>query len=278
MANILIVGCGYVGSELAGRLSKAGHEVWGLRRNPTNLPEGVHSLQADVLQSQSLMSAIPSEIDYAAYCVSSRERSESAYRDAYVTGLRNVLGALQARCPGLHRVIFTSSTGVYGQNRGEWVDEDSPTQPGNFSGAQVLEGESTLRNSGLPSVIVRFSGIYGPGRDRLVQLAQTGYELTAQDEAYTNRIHRDDCAGAIEHLLFLERPAEIFIGSDCEPASRDELLRWLAKRIGVELHNAMYDKLSHDVPMNKRLSNQRLLESGYRFIYPTYREGFTSLI
>lgn len=277
MDSILIVGCGYVGGALAELLAQDGRLVWGTRRTITHSLVGVRMFEADVLLPESLRE-IPKEIEYAVYCVSADGRTEISYRNAYVIGLGNTLEALRARCPKLRRVLFTSSTGVYGQNRGEWVDEHSPAQPSGFTGEAVLEGERLLSESDIESVNVRFSGIYGPGRDRLIQLVKSGYRLTPQDAAFTNRIHRDDCASVLKHLLFVDNTEEVYIGSDCEPASREAIMLWLAKQMSVDIRQTDRDEGLNGIPMNKRLSNRRLLDSGYRFMYPTFREGFASLL
>ncbi len=233
MAKVLIAGCGYVGTALGLRLAAAGHVVWGLRRNPAGLPPGVRPLAGDLADPGSLGN-LPGGLDYAFYTAGADAREAAAYRAAYVEGLRNLLEALggQGQCP--RRIFFTSSMAVYAQGGGEWVDEDSPAEPVHFSGRCILEGERLLFESQFPATVLRFAGIYGPGRTRLVRMVRAG-EAAAPGgpPRYTNRIHRDDCAGALHHLMGLAAPEALYIGADHEPVPRGDLVRWLAARLSA---------------------------------------------
>jgi nucleoside-diphosphate-sugar epimerase len=179
------------------------------------------------------------------------------------------------------RVLFTSSTAVHAQSAGEWVDETSPTEPRHFSGRRVLEGEKLLLNGPFPATVIRFGGIYGPGRTSLIERVRQGV-ATCRDgpPLYTNRIHRDDCAGALQHLMTLPEPDSLYIGVDHEPADQCDILRWLAVQIGapppcVEVASGAETRRHRT---NKRCGNAKLLRSGYVFRYPTFREGYTALL
>ncbi len=177
---------------------------------------------------------------------------------------------------------MTSSTSVYGQRRGEWLDEDSPTHPTQFRGETLLASERLCGTSAIRSVVVRLGGIYGPGRTRLIDRARAGkLELRGSDH-YTNRIHRDDAAGLVRHLLFHSDPKALYLGVDSHPAEEGELYAWLAKEVGAEPPTLRDEDAPRSDPRrsagSKRCSNARALESGYRFRYPTYREGYGELI
>lgn len=275
MSTILIAGCGYVGNALASRLVQNGHQVFGMRRNPSALADGVQPLTANLFEPQSLQN-IPPELDAVVYAASADGGETDAYRAAYVTGLRNMIEAAQSRCPSLARFIFTSSTGVYGQDQGEWVDENTPPCPSRETGEILLEGEQLLLQSGLPASVVRFSGIYGPGRDRFIRMARSPEaRIRPADQAFTNRIHRDDCAAVLEHLLFRDNSPELVVGTDHDPATRAEILRWLAGKLDIPIPE---EEGPLPASLNKRIRNQRLLETGYDFIYPTFREGFDMML
>jgi nucleoside-diphosphate-sugar epimerase len=177
------------------------------------------------------------------------------------------------------RFFYASSTGVYAQSHGEWVDEDSPTEPTGFSGLRVLEGER-LALEGVPgAVVVRFGGIYGPGRTRLVDTVRRGATCVESPPLYTNRIHRDDCAGVLRHLLSLERAASAYVAVDHAPAPQCEVMDWLAARLGVPAPRRVRGQAPEAGPGgSKRCRNARLLASGYAFLYPTYREGYAALL
>ncbi len=278
MAKILIAGCGYVGTVLGQRLVTEGHEVWGLRRNNVgSIPKPIHPFPADLTKPQTL-SHLPAKLDYLFYTAGSDNRSETAYRAAYVEGITNLLHALQQQGQRPKRLFFTSSTSVYGQSNGEWVDEESPTKPSRFSGRFVLQGEHLLLDGPFPATILRLGGIYGPGRTQLIDKVREGKaSCTAGPPQYTNRIHRDDAASALHHLMTLDNPTSLYLGVDHEPTERCTVYRWLAKQLGVPEPPVVPNQASGR-GTNKRCRNDRLLASGYTFTYPTFREGYTSLL
>jgi nucleoside-diphosphate-sugar epimerase len=278
MARILIAGCGYVGSELAANLAREGHEVWALRRSESSAPAGARAIRADLLDVERLRT-LPSRIEVVFYTASAGGGDDRAYRSAYVDGLRYLLAALDGH--PVRRFLYTSSTGVYAQSAGEWVDEDSAAEPGHFSGRRLLEGEHLLLRSRFPATVVRLAGIYGPGRARLVERVRQGEAvIPGGAPVYANRIHRDDCAFVLRHLMALDDAAPLYAAADDEPADLASVLRWIAQRLGVPPPrvevvetSARYGRTS-----NKRVRNGRLLASGYRFRYPTFREGYGELI
>lgn len=295
--KVLIAGCGYVGSALARRLVADGGEVWGLKRDPGSLPEGVRPVAADVEDPGGLREALgsargglPPELDGAVYAVSAGERSDDGYRRAYVDGPANLLRALEDLGVGVGRFLFVSSTAVYGEGStdagtdqkegADWVDETTPEVPDDFRGERLLEGERRCLAGPFPAVVLRLAGIYGPGRTRLIDSVLRGEAECAEGgPAWTNRIHRDDCAGAIDHLLGLAEPKAVYIGVDDEPADRCEVLRWLARRLGAPEPELVPEGVLPDRRSGtKRCSNRRLVASGYRMIHPSFREGYGAMI
>ena len=277
---MLVAGCGYVGTALAHLMADAAHQVFALRRSASPVPPGVRLVQADLLREKTL-ECLPDGIELVAYTAAADASTDEAYEQTYVLGLCNLLKSLKRRGAPVSRVLFTSSTGVYGQSGGSWVDETSPTVPISFTGSRLLEGEQVLFESGYPAVALRLGGIYGPGRARLIEMVRSGAATRSNGPVqYTNLIHRDDCACAIAHLLLHENPREKYNGVDCAPCDRNELLEWLAARLGVAPppFAPTDDAKAHRPAGNKRCSNRLLLESGYQFRLPTYREGFGTLL
>jgi nucleoside-diphosphate-sugar epimerase len=280
MTNILIAGCGYVGSALARVRVERGDNVFGLRRNPVDMPSGVVPIAADLAVPRSLAD-LPAELDVVVYAASPGGRDEAYYRTTYVEGLRNLLGALKAQGQHPRRIIFVSSTAVYGQTRGEWVDETSETQPSHFSGRRLLEAEALLRESGFPSVVLRLGGIYGPRRVRMIEDVRQGRAAVARGgPRYTNRIHRDDCVGVLDHLIEHAMPAACYLGVDCEPEDEAVVLRWLAGVLGVSPPRiaAVDEPRGARRSGSKRCRNALLLASGYAFRYPSYRDGYAAVL
>ena len=272
--RILIAGCGYVGSALARRLVQDEHEVFGLRRSPTDLPDGVTPVAADLAEGRGLAD-VPTDVDACVLAISADGRSESAYEAAYVRAVRNLRSLLEGEGMTCRRWVFTSSTAVYGDESGDWVDETTSTSPSSFTGRAVLEGERLVLGSSIPHrTVIRLGGIYGPGRTRLIDSVRSGEATCPPEPSYTNRIHRDDAAGAIRHLLELEDPAEVYVGVDTDPAERCEVLTWMAEQLGVPPPGP-----GPGSPRgNKRVSSRRLQESGYQFRYPTFREGYRAML
>jgi nucleoside-diphosphate-sugar epimerase len=273
--RILIAGCGYVGSVLARMLVSDGHDVFGLRRDPRDLPDGVVPVSADLAAGTGL-TGIPGGLDACVTSVAPDRRAPAAYEAAYERALRNLQRQLESESPDLQRWMFTSSTAVYGQDSGEWIDEATVAAPSGFSGRSVLAGEGIVRGAGIPHpVVLRLGGIYGPGRTRLLDQVRRGEATCPPEPTWTNRIHRDDAAGALRHLLFLPAPEQVYLGVDTDPAERCQVLTWLADELGVARPRMGGTTGTRG---NKRASSARLVASGYRFRYPSFREGYRALI
>lgn len=280
MSRILIVGSGDIGGGLAKSLAAKGHTVWGMRRSDKPIGDGITTISADVSDMESLIGQIPNELDYVVYSIASPEFSEEGYNLYYVQGLMHILALLKQQHENPKRVIFVSSTSVYSQHDGSWVDETTPAMPTAFAGRKMLEAEEKLAASEFPHTAVRFSGIYGPGRIRLINQAKKGSHCDPEPELWTNRIHRDDCIGVLEFIIEQDMAGkavdDLYIGTDSTPSTFFEILEWLKDRIGdVEP--------DHDVPEasrrgNKRLSNKRLLDAGYQFKYEHYQQGYDEIL
>ncbi|MCS5710958.1 sugar nucleotide-binding protein [Candidatus Berkiella aquae] len=268
MQRILIVGCGYVGKMLATQYLQSGASVYALQRHSVNLP-GIHNLLGDVTKI-SLRDLAP--FDRIFYLVSADNASNEAYQHAYVAGVSHLLKQVPTH-PGT-RMLYISSTAVYGQNQGEWVDENTITKPLHFSGQCLLEGEQKVQESGLDHVIVRFAGIYGPHRTQLLDKICQGHATLTPIPCYTNRIHVNDCVGSLYYLANHPACPSLILGVDSTPTLYNDMLLWLAKQF-----NAPTPIMGSDIPSrlqnsNKRCSNQRLLGLGYPLQFPSYQEGY----
>ena len=278
-ADILIAGCGDVGGLLAGHLRDAGHRVAGLRRRAALLPPGIEPLAADLGEPATLAAIRDRHFDLVVVTSAAGRFDEDHYRRVYVEGLANLLGAVR----GTPRVLLASSTGVYHQHHGERVDEDSPAAPRAFSGRILLQAEALLRERAAHrATVLRFGGIYGPGRERLLREVAAGIGCAREPVRYTNRIHREDCAGILQflvgRLLRGETLAPLYLGVDSEPAPMWEVRHWIAAELGVALDDAAGGAQGGRAPGSKRCSNRRLLEAGYALRYPDFRAGYAPLI
>lgn len=275
--RILVAGCGKLGGQIATRLAERA-QVFGLRRNPDRIPSGIEPLAADLTRPEQVRAVVPASLDAVIYCLTPTSYDEEGYRNAYVTGLENLLDALEGQSP--QRLIFISSTSVYAQGDDTWVDETSPAEPTRFSGQTVLEGERTALASGFPATVVRFSGIYGPSRRRFLEEVVAGRMNPTRPAPYSNRIHEDDAAAAVAHLtaaaLDGEPLEECYVASDCEPVRLDEVVDWVRQQVACA--PPVEDARKGGRAGSKRCCNQRLLDSGFRFRYPDFRAGYREMI
>lgn len=285
MTTVLIAGCGYVGSALAERLLAAGRRVYGLKRTPGGLPDGVEPLLCDLGQGASIEHALPPAVDEVVVTISASGSGEEAYRAAYERALGNLLAALKRRGIVPRRLLFTSSTSVYAQSGGEWIDESSPSEPTHYTGAVMRSAEELIWSAASElthAVVLRLGGIYGPGRTRLIETVRRGTARLTPAPLYSNRIHRDDAAAALAHLLELERPERLYLGTDADPAALNDVMRFIAAEIGApeppvgEAGPSGLDDRRYRT--NKRCNSARLRASGFRFEFPSYREGYRALI
>ena len=277
--SVLIAGCGDIGSRLATQLLVHAWKVYGLRRSVAYLPGGVTPVNGDLFDARMPGQWPEGRIDYLVYCATPSERDEAGYRAAYVEGLRHVLDWTQRSGQRPKRLIFVSSSSVYGQQEGEWVDETSPTQAGGFSGQVMLEAEQLALHSGFPASVVRLTGIYGPGRSDLMNRVRQGYSVVAEPPLYGNRIHADDAAGLLAFLLRADAEGaaleDCYIGVDDAPDPLAEVVDWMRQRLGVTEWSS---EASIRRAGSKRCSNARARALGWAPQYPSYREGYEAML
>lgn len=279
MPSLLIAGCGDVGGRLATRLLAEGWRVYGLRRTITALPEGVLPVAGD-LERDACPPAWPGgPLDYVVYSAAASRHDEAGYRSAYVDGLRHVLAWLQAHGQRPKRLLFVSSSGVYDQREGEWIDETSPALAARYSGQLMREAEALALGAPVPASVVRLTGLYGPGREWLLRQVREGYRVTREPPLYANRIHVDDAAGLLAFLLQADRRGvaleECYLGVDDAPAPLHEVMDWLRQRLGVQHWS---DEETVRRAGSKRCSNARARALGWRPRYPSYREGYEAIL
>ena len=272
--RILLAGCGDLGERVAQRLRARGDEVWALRRQPpARGGHGIHWLRGDLTDPASLRE-LPAGITRLVYLPAPATRDKAAYRAIFVDGLRHLLDALDRR--KLARVLFVSSSAVYGEHDGDWVDEATPTDPPGFNGAVLLEAEQWLAEQSLPSTVLRLAGLYGPGRLQLIERLRAGQlRVPRETPHWANRIHVDDAAAAIAHLLQLKSPQPLYLGVDDTPMLLDELYDFLAALIDAPLPA---EGAAPAGVGSKRLRNARLRASGWAPQWPDAREAYAALL
>ncbi|PIE40822.1 MAG: NAD(P)-dependent oxidoreductase [Gammaproteobacteria bacterium] len=274
--KVLLVGCGDIGAVLGEYLANNNFDVTGLRRTPVE--DAPFKMLAVDLFAPDTLSQLDNDYDFIVYTATPSQMTAQAYEAIYVQGLQNLMAAI---APPKERLLLVSSSGVYHQSKGEWVDEQSATQPQRFTGEVLLRSEQLALETWPNTTVVRFSGIYGPGRFRLINKVQQGCRVTETPPKYTNRIHRDDCAGLLAFMIEQQLQGvaldSIYIGSDHDPATEAEVLDYIASLLGLPAPER--ETVGNEpVNQNKRCSNQKVLDLGYRFKFPTYKEGYRELV
>ena len=278
-ASVLIAGCGDIGSRLATQLLGNDWQVYGLRRSIDRLPAGVTGVAGDLFSGQCPVQWPSGQIDYLVYSAAATEHDEAGYQAAYVDGLKNTLSWLEQNGQRPRRLLFVSSSGVFAQKGGEWVDETSPAEATSYSGRIMLDAEQVALNSGIAASVVRLTGIYGPGREWMLGQVRKGYRVAVEPPLYGNRIHADDAAGLLAFLLEADRQGkaldDCYIGVDNAPVPLAEVVGWLRERLGITEWAA---ETSTRRAGSKRCSNARAKALGWEPRYTSYREGYEQIL
>ena len=280
--HTFIAGCGYVGEALAKVLLAAGHSVAAARRRPERLGQ---DLVAAGAKPMALDLGLPEEYalpaaKFLVLAASPGERTQSAYFEAFGAGPSGLLEELARRRLSPERAILVSSTGAFAESKGGWVDEASPPHLDDPVQAAIVRGERAFAEAaartGVRPIVARFGGIYGPGRERLIaEVLEGRATYDPAKDSWSNRIHVEDGARAIAHLLQRDDPAPLWAVVDREPARRREVLEHLATRLGAGRPTAAAERGARG---EKRVSSAQLAASGFVFRYPTYREGYGALL
>lgn len=285
--NILFIGYGDIAQRTARVLLEQGHQVTGMCRTPDSKPpiNDVSLVSGDAGNEQDLKQVLQPDpstgkgFDVIVITLTPTEYSAEGYRQGYVVPCRHLQQVLHHQAVNAADespyVIYVSSTGVYGQQQGEWVDEDSATEPTTDSGSMLLQAEQLIRDLPMATTVMRCSGIYGEGRDFMIRLLQQ-HKATLR-RSWSNRIHQDDVARAI--AFFVKHPKQrlpLVLMNDDEPVQQFKVYQWLAEQLHLEVPNEISDEASPRG--SKRCSNARLKATGFNLLYPSYRDGYRPMI
>jgi nucleoside-diphosphate-sugar epimerase len=285
----LIAGYGYVGSVVGSLLAQSGIEVVAVSRTMPGFllrhpNPNVHWFPADLTCKDSL-SGLKGQFDYVLFSASSSRGGAEDYQHVYGSGLENVMTLLEGRLAG--SFVYLSSTGVYGQNDGGWVDETMPTEPKSDTGKILVQAEQSLIDrhqvSDFPGMILRLSGIYGPGRGYALKRIQQGNAvIESPGDRWVNMIHREDAASAVIAAFKKGSPGEVYNITDDTPVQQKDFYEWLANECGKPVPDIVDDdprKPTKRRVTSKRISNRKLKQLGiFELKYPSYREGYPDLM
>jgi nucleoside-diphosphate-sugar epimerase len=281
-SKILVFGCGYLGLQVAENVAFSGHRVWGTTRQPNKCrmlsQKGVQPVVADWTDARTLQ-RLP-EVDKLLIAVSYDRHDRQSRFASQVGGLRNLL---QAVSPNTH-VVYISTTGVYHQSDGRWVDENSPTRPTREGGQVHLSAEELLHRMRphSPSTILRLSGIYGPQRVPRAADVIAGRPIASPSEGFLNLIHVADAARAVA-AAWSRAKYGLYVISDDQPVVRGAFYREIAKQCAAPLPVFCEPQPDASVRMrsdsNKRIWNRRMKRDLLPTLqFPTYREGLVNVL
>ena len=274
--KILLAGCGDIGQRVVTKLAPS-YQCFGLRRSAFVFSDQITSIVGDLTDQNRMRVVFEEKFDIVVATLTPSSRSEGAYKKAYVETSEALTAVINQAIYQPKLVIWISSTSVFGESASGWMDESSPARPTSFSGQALLNAEHNIGELRCKHIVLRFSGIYGPGRRRLISEVERGIGRPAKPEYWTNRIHSEDCAGIIAYLVdacLADSPLEsLYIATDCQPVTQHNLRKWLATKIDVRLTEQPAKQ-----GLTRCLSNKRLIQTGYQFLFPTYQEGYQSLL
>lgn len=263
MSQVILAGVGDLNRRVARRLLEADHAVMGLRRSAEDHSLGFPQRSLD-LSEQLWPDTGASSVIVA---LSAPERTSEGYYRGYVAPILWLKRSLEQRQQRPKRVIVVGSTRVYGVDDGRELTEDSPIAPADWAGERLAEMEAAVDALPVESCVARLSGIYGPGRDWLKRMAQMVSEKPPERNHWTNRIHIEDAAAALVHLLSLESLPSRMLVTDRQPTPLYEVLNYLRELEGLST------VVAPAVEGGKRLLSDRLQQSGFDWRYPDYRSG-----
>ncbi|MBI5610485.1 MAG: NAD-dependent epimerase/dehydratase family protein [Deltaproteobacteria bacterium] len=278
--HVVVAGCGWLGLAVAKALLAQGHRVTGIRRDPTRAAElagqGIQPLALNLLDPQAHL-ALPPDTTAIVACQAAGGGGLQDYRAAYL-GINQTLLRAAERLP-LRALVYTSSTGVFGHSDGSQVDETTEPSPRTATGEVLAEAEQLLRSAatqGVPTRIVRLSGLYGPGRWGTLQRVRSGaLALGPGDGAYMNFCHLDDAVQVVLAALDRGSDGTVYHASDAHPPLRREVVTWLSAQLGIAPSRT---DTAIAGPSRRVSSAWTLANLGITLRYPDFRSGFAQAL
>ncbi|MEM0955639.1 MAG: SDR family oxidoreductase [Pseudomonadota bacterium] len=270
--QVHLLGCGDLGSALGLKLLQRRDEPLALRRTPSAAPSKLPAKALDYTDADAVAALAYIPADITVLTPTPAGRDVEAYRQGYLKPVENLLAAWASGPP--RSLLYVSSTRVYGDRRGDWVDEATPVAASDGPGEVLVEAEQRLLESAHDVSIVRFSGIYGRLPSHILTRIQSGEIVRPEPVHYSNRIHRDDCVGFLLHLIDSQQREPIYLASDDAPTPLYEVEQWLAEQMGVTRPKPIIAPPT----ASRRCRNSSLKRSGYSLLYPDFRAGYSAMI
>ncbi len=277
---VVIVGAGDLGMRVARLLAARDRRVVAVRRSAAESTQAatavIEHVRADATDPASL-AGLADRIAALVVILTPDERSAAGYRRTYVDATETLLQRYRGPGRSMARLVFVSSTAVYGFDDGRWVDETTPIAPVTPTAAVLAEAEALAVDQGPErTTIVRLAGLYGGASRRLIDGVRNASLERPAGTRYTNRIHRDDAAALVAAVVLADDPPAAVIGVDEDPAPADEVYTWLGDRLGVELRRAPSGASRSGA--NKRCRSLVRADLVPSLAYPTFREGYDAIL
>lgn len=278
MKKALIAGAGYLGLHLSEILLENNWKVHTVSRSKKNLNSLVTQHNFDLTDDSSLSKLEASlkkeNFDFVYFFASPDGRNKDAYKNIFGKGLSNLLQLDIYK--NTARFFFSSSTAVYAQNDGSVVNEESTVCSKKFNAEALLEAEDILRKSNLSTTSLRLSGLYGPGRKRLIDKASSIKSASEIENpfSYTNRIHVEDAARASFHLSNIKETESLYVVSDEHPALRADVMNHFRSELSLTPLDFESQRPDEEELHGKQASSNKLKNSGFKFNFPSFREGY----
>ena len=267
--QVMVIGFGDLARRLVPKLSGVA-EIVGVSRRPELLPEGVKAVFGDYTKLDTLAEAALLKPDVVIFTPVTNSRELKGYRLGYAEAARNICDA--GVLAHTERAIFVSSTRVYAEKKGGWVTEDSPLAAGDPYVDALLDGEASFRRHATTTVL-RPSGLYDGATPIMLKSILQGLQ-SQWGNGYTNRVHREDVARVLAHLIELQikgaRIPSTLSLNDNEPVKTADLEVWCFEQLGREPTG----EIENQPRGNRRISNAKLLATGFQLLFPTFREGY----
>ncbi|MSQ80473.1 MAG: NAD-dependent epimerase/dehydratase family protein [Candidatus Methylopumilus sp.] len=275
--KVLIVGCGQLGFSIAKSSDSNVFKMYGFSRSLKKSLSSIEMTQVDILKPEAIGAIKTIAPDFIIYTASADAQSPESYQEHYVEGMQQTCKAI-LELNSFRHLFFVSSTRVYGQKTTRILSELDIPEPIDYGGEALLETEIIASQLKDKATILRFSGIYGPNRPRMIQLAQSNPGNWPATNNWSNRIHEEDGAAfivfLIKRLVHDESIASLYLVTDGVPTKQYDVLTWIRNRMQLPI-----DEI--EVPMlegGKQLKSVLVDKTGFILKYPDFMRGYEAMI
>ncbi|CAM8336827.1 NAD-dependent epimerase/dehydratase family protein [Candidatus Methylopumilus universalis] len=275
--KVLIIGCGQLGFSIVNNADSDVFKLYGFSRSLRKSPASIEMHQVDILKTEAIDAIKLVNPEIIIYAVSADTQSIESYQDHYVLGLKKTYEAI-LELDHFKHLFFVSSTRVYGQKTTKILSELDIAEPSDYGGEALMEAETVARQLKDKATILRLSGIYGPNRKRMIQLAQSNPGNWPATNNWSNRIHEEDAARFIvflmKRIMMQESIEPIYLVTDGVPTKQYDVLTWIRNRLQLTTDTIELPILES----GKQLQSVLLNQTGFVLKYPDFTYGYEAMI